>query len=530
MPHDLLIPSLPPGSYEHFLKTGNLSYLYRPELFDLAILALYFGILIVLSAYGLRRFYYLRVFKKYRHVRQEPAAYFQELPVVTVQLPMYNEMYVGPRILNAVCQLDYPKEKLHVQVLDDSTDETVSIMEKAVEYWVRRGYDVDYIHRENRYGFKAGALENGLATARGDIVAIFDADFVPRADFLQQTVHHFTDPKVGIVQTRWAHLNGDYSLLTQCQTIFLDGHFMMESFPRSRAGLFVNFNGTAGLWRRQAVADAGGWSHDTITEDLDLSLRAQMKGWKFVYLPEIDCPAELPVEMNAFKSQQNRWAKGSTQVCIKLLGRILRADLPRRIKVEAFFHLTANFAYPLMTLLALLLLPAIIVRYHQGVRELMFWDLPIFIASSLSVALFYIESQKALYPDWKIRVRKLPFLMALGIGMSVTNGKAVLEAVLGIRSSFVRTPKYHVTTRQDNWLGKKYCGKLGLWPMLEIAFGLYFLWVFLYCAVNGNFGVLPFLLLFIVGYLYTGFSSLFHNLLKFRFVDIQWQRLRALLD
>jgi len=226
---------------------------------------------------------------------------------------------------------------------------------------------VEYIHRTNRGGFKAGALENGLRTARGDIVAIFDADFVPHSDFLQRTVHHFTDPRVAIVQTRWAHLNGDYSLLTRAQTLFLDGHFMMESLPRARAGLFVNFNGTAGLWRKQAIADAGGWSHDTITEDLDLSLRAQMKGWKFVYLPEIECPAELPVEMNAFKNQQNRWAKGSTQVYLKMLGPILRAPLPRPIKTEAVFHLTANFAYPLMVLLSLVLLPAIIVRFHQGI-------------------------------------------------------------------------------------------------------------------------------------------------------------------
>lgn len=521
---------LPPGSYEKFLESGNLSFLYRPELFDLVILLIYFGVLIFLSAYGLRRFYYLHLFRKHRHDRVAPAGRFEELPMVTVQLPMYNEMYVGPRILNSACQLDYPKDKLHIQVLDDSTDETVDIMQQAVAYWTDRGFDVEYIHRTNRGGFKAGALENGLRTAKGDIVAIFDADFVPHSDFLQRTVHHFVDPRVAIVQTRWTHLNGDYSLLTRAQTLFLDGHFMMESLPRARAGLFVNFNGTAGLWRKQAIADAGGWSHDTITEDLDLSLRAQMKGWKFVYLPEIECPAELPVEMNAFKNQQNRWAKGSTQVCLKMLGPILRAPLPRPIKTEAVFHLTANFAYPLMVLLSLVLLPAIIVRFHQGIWEMLVLDLPIFVASTLSVALFYIHSQKALYTDWKERVRLLPFLMALGIGLTVTNGKAVIEAVLGIKSAFVRTPKYHVTGRKDSWLRKKYRGKIGIWPLVEIAFGCYFTWVFGYCVAIGNFGVLPFLLLFIVGYFYTGFSSLFHNLLKFPFVDVQYRRLRALLD
>ena len=522
--------ALPPGSYEKFLESGNLSFLYRPQLFDILILLAYVLILATLSAYGLRRYYYLYWFKKYRHVRPEPAGQFAELPMVTVQLPMYNEMYVGPRILNAACQLDYPKDRLHIQVLDDSTDETVEIMEKAVDYWLRRGFMVEYIHRVNRGGFKAGAMHNGLKTAKGDIIAIFDADFVPHADFLQRTIHHFTDPEVGIVQTRWGHLNGDYSLLTRCQTIFLDGHFMMESLPRARAGLFVNFNGTAGLWRKQAIDSAGGWHHDTITEDLDLSLRAQMKGWKFVYLPDIECPAELPVEMNAFKSQQNRWAKGSTQVCLKLLLPILRSDLPRRIKTEVFFHLTANFAYPLMILLPLILVPAMIVRFHQGLGEMLFMDLPIFLASTVSVALFYIQSQKALYPDWRERVRLLPFLMALGIGLSVTNGKAVIEALLGIKSSFVRTPKFHVTTRRDKWFSKKYRGKLGLWPLLEIAFGIYFLWVIFYSFDIGNYGVVPFLLLFLVGYFYTGFSSLFHNLLKFPLVDMGWRRLRELLD
>ncbi len=523
----VLLTSLPADAYQKVLETGNLSFLYRPDLFDLIIMGIYFGVLITLSAYGLRRFHYVNLFKKYRDVRPEPAARFAELPVVTVQLPMYNEMYVGPRILDAVCQFDYPKDKLHIQVVDDSTDETVDIMQKAVDYWQQRGLDVEYVHRVNRQGYKAGALENATPAARGDIIAIFDADFVPHPDFLQKTVHYFSDPRVGIVQTRWAHLNGDYSLLTRCQTIFLDGHFMMESLPRSRAGYFVNFNGTAGLWRRQAIDDAGGWQHDTITEDLDLSLRAQMKGWKFVYLPHIECPAELPVEMNAFKSQQNRWAKGSTQVWLKLLGPILRSDLPRKIKTEVFFHLTANIAYPLMILLALILMPAIIVRYNQGLREMILLDVPIFIASSLSVILFYVESQKALYADWKKRVRLLPFLMAVGIGLSVTNGKAVIEALLGIRSAFVRTPKFHVTSRKDLWMGKKYRGKLGVWPLVEIILGGYFVWALLFSAGMGNFGVLPFLSLFVVGYFYTGCCSFFHNLLKFPLLDMGWRKFRA---
>jgi len=516
-----------PDLYEKVSKTGNLSLLYRYDLFDYIVLGIYFGSLAILGVYGLRRLYYVRLFNKYKDVHPEPAGRFDELPVVTVQLPMYNEMYVGPRLLEAVCRFDYPKDKLHIQVLDDSTDETTEIMRDAVDYWVNHGYQVDFIHRTNRQGFKAGALENGMQSARGDIIAIFDADFVPQPDFLQKTVHYFTGHKVGIVQSRWTHINSDYSLLTRCQSIFLDGHFMMESLPRNRAGYFVNFNGTAGLWHRSAIEEAGGWHHETITEDLDLSLRAQMKGWKMVFLPEVESPAELPVEMNAFKNQQNRWAKGSTQVCIKLLGKILRADLPRRIKTEVFFHLTANIAYPLILILAVILVPANIVRYHMGLTEMILLDLPIFMATTISMTIFYKEAQKALYPDWKKRMMLFPFLMAVGIGLSVTNGKAVLEAVLKIPSSFVRTPKFRVTTRKDQWFRKKYRGKLGIWPLVEIGLGCYFIWAMIYSIEVFNFGVLPFLLLFVVGYFYTGFCSLFHNLVRLPLLDIPLRKLRT---
>ncbi len=499
------------------LLSGNLSYLYRMDSFDFFILFIYFSTLIILSIYGWRRFYYLKLFRKYKSVRLKPKKRFKELPMVTVQLPMYNEMYVGPRILDAVCRLDWPREKLHIQVLDDSTDETVEIMKESVKYWKDRGFDIEYIHREDRTGFKAGALENGLKTAKGDIVAIFDADFLPREDFLKKTVDFFTDEKVGIVQTRWTHINRDYSLLTKLQAILLDGHFMLESLPRSRGGFFVNFNGTAGLWRKKAISDAGGWQHDTITEDLDLSLRAQLKGWKFVYLPEIVCPAELPVEMNGFKSQQNRWAKGGMQVCKKLLPTILRSDIERKIKEECFFHLSSNIAYPLMVLLSLMIFPVIIVRYNQGIFDMLFLDLPIFIFSTLFVYLFYLESQKALYVDWKKRAFLIPLAMALGVGISLINGKGVIEAILGLKSSFVRTPKYSIVSKIDSWTGKKYRERLKLTTLFEIGFVVYFLWICFYSALLGNVGVVPFMLFFIFGFSYTGFSSLFSSFnLKFK--------------
>jgi cellulose synthase/poly-beta-1,6-N-acetylglucosamine synthase-like glycosyltransferase len=513
--------------YDKVSQTDNLSFLYQYTWFDYFVLFTYFGSLILLAVYGLRRLYYVRLYNRFRDVRPEPDGFFDPLPMVTVQLPMYNEMYVGTRILESVCKFDYPKDKLHIQVLDDSTDETREIMKRAVAFWQKRGFQVEYIHRVDRTGFKAGALENGMRTARGEIIAIFDADFVPNSDFLQKTIHYFKNPEVGIVQTRWAHLNTDYSLLTRCQSIFLDGHFMMESLPRNRGGYFVNFNGTAGLWRRAAVIEAGGWEHDTITEDLDLSLRAQMKGWKMVFLPHIECPAELPVEMNAFKNQQNRWAKGSTQVCIKLLWRIMKADIPRPIKTEVFFHLTANFAYPLMVILAAILIPANIVRYHMGLAEMILLDLPIFLATTGSMFVFYKESQKALYPDWKKRLRLLPFLMAVGIGLSVTNGKAVMEAVFRIPSAFIRTPKFRVIRRSDGWTKKRYRGKLGLSPLLEIAVGFFFIWGMVYNTMVLNFGVLPFLLLFVVGYLYTGCCSLAHNLSRWPLLDMPLRKLRV---
>jgi cellulose synthase/poly-beta-1,6-N-acetylglucosamine synthase-like glycosyltransferase len=512
--------------YEKVARSDNLSLLYQYSIFDYTILGIYFGTLLILSIYGLRRLYYVRLFNQHRDDHHQLQGTFEELPVVTVQLPMYNEMYVGQRILEAICRFQYPRDKMHIQVLDDSTDETGSIMKNAIRFWQDEGFDVEYVHRSDRRGYKAGALENGMKTAKGDIIAIFDADFVPKPDFLQQTVHYFKDPSVGFVQTRWTHINWNYSLLTRCQSVFLDGHFMMESLPRNRAGYFVNFNGTAGLWHRAAIEEAGGWSHDTITEDLDLSLRAQMKGWRVVYLPEIECPAELPVEMNAFKNQQNRWAKGSTQVCIKLLGPILRSDLPRPIKTEVFFHLTANFAYPLMLILALILIPANIVRYHMGLTEMILLDLPIFLATTCSMVVFYKESQKALYQDWRKKLKLFPLMMALGIGLSFTNGRAVIEAVLRIPSGFVRTPKFHVMKKSDRWFRKKYRGKVGISPLLEIGLGFFFIWAILYNFSVQNFGVLPFLLLFVVGYFYTGFSSLFHNLARFQIFELPFRKLR----
>src|SRR6266516_1427355 len=306
-------------------------------------LATYFFVLIVLAIYGWHRYYLVYLYMRNRDKEPRADAPPNPLPVVTIQLPLYNEMYVADRLIESVCAIAYSPALLEIQVLDDSTDETQSIAELAVRRYAVQGIDIKYYHRANRTGFKAGALEAGLKLARGEFIAIFDADFIPAPDFLDRLMPHFTDPQVGMVQARWGHINQDYTLLTKIQSILLDGHFVLEHGGRNRSGRFFNFNGTAGAWRRTAIDDAGGWPHDTLTEDLDLSYRAQLRGWRFVFVPELIAPAEVPVEMNAFKSQQHRWAKGSIQTCRKLLPTILRSNLPLSIKIEAFFHLTANF-------------------------------------------------------------------------------------------------------------------------------------------------------------------------------------------
>src|SRR5215467_13807198 len=295
---------------QHFLDT-TFRGLYHANAFDLALLIPYFIVLILLSGYGVHRYILVYLYYKHRDKRtSEPAAEFQELPRVTVQLPIFNEQYVVERLVEAVCKLDYPREKLDIQLLDDSTDETVEVARGLVERYATLGNPVTYHHRDNRSGFKAGALAEGLKTAKGEFIAIFDADFVPSPDFLLKCIHHFKDPKIGMVQTRWTHINRNYSFLTEVEAILLDGHFVLEHSGRARHGVFFNFNGTAGIWRRRAIDEAGGWQHDTLTEDTDLSYRAQLKGWKFIYRQDIECPAELPVEMTAFKTQQARWAKG----------------------------------------------------------------------------------------------------------------------------------------------------------------------------------------------------------------------------
>src|ERR1700690_1755806 len=503
---------------QHFLDT-TFRGLYHVNGFDLALLIPYFIVLILLAGYGMHR--YVLVYLYYKHKKNrttEPAAYFEDLPRVTVQLPIFNEQYVVERLLESICKLEYPREKVDIQVLDDSTDETVEVARGLVERYAALGNPITYHHRTNREGFKAGALAEGLKTAKGEFVAIFDADFTPPEDFLLRTIHHFTDTKIGMVQTRWTHLNRHYSFLTEVEAILLDGHFVLEHSGRARTGLFFNFNGTAGIWRRTAIEEAGGWQHDTLTEDTDLSYRAQIRGWHFLYLPEIECPSELPVEMNAFKSQQARWAKGLMQTARKILPRVMRADVPGSVKAEAFFHLTANISYPLMVFMSIILLPAMIVRFYQGWFQVLVIDLPLFLASTCSISSFYLAAERALYPKtWKRTFLYLPFVMAVGIGLSVRNALAVIEAIVGVKSEFVRTPKYSVQAGAPGdgvWAKKKYHKSAGWMPFAEVLLGLYFAAAVVYALQNENYATVPFLLLFVWGYLYTGLMSLAQTYLE----------------
>jgi cellulose synthase/poly-beta-1,6-N-acetylglucosamine synthase-like glycosyltransferase len=502
---------LVPYLRQHFLDK-TFQGLYQVNAFDLALLIPYFIVLIVLAAYGAHRYWMVYLYYKHKKNKTtEPAAHFQfdELPRVTVQLPIFNEQYVVDRLLDAVCRLDYPREKLDIQLLDDSTDETIEVARILVDRYAALGHPVTYLHRDNREGYKAGALAEGLKTAKGEFVAIFDADFVPPPDFLLKCIDHFTNPKVGMVQTRWTHINRNYSVLTEVEAILLDGHFVLEHSARSRSGVFFNFNGTAGMWRRCAIDEAGGWQHDTLTEDTDLSYRAQLKGWKFVYLQDVECPAELPVEMTAFKTQQARWAKGLIQVSKKILPRVLTSDVSRSVKIEAFYHLTANLSYPLMIVLSVLLMPAMIIRFYQGWFQMLYIDLPLFMASTFSISSFYLVSQKELFPKrWLRSLLYLPLLMALGIGLTITNTRAVLEALTGKQTAFARTPKYRVESKKDKVGAKKYRKRLGWVPWLELLIGTYFALAVFYAIDNENYFTVPFLLLFVIGYWVTGLMSL----------------------
>ncbi|HIA00429.1 MAG TPA: glycosyltransferase [Myxococcales bacterium] len=478
--------------------------------FDFVLLLVYAILLVFLSIYGLHRYFLAYLYYKHKNDGQEPKKQWEDLPLVTIQLPTFNEMYVVERLINATCGIRYPSDKLQIQVLDDSTDETTEIARQCVKKWTEKGMNIELMHRSNRMGYKAGALEAGTESAHGEFMVVFDADFVPQPDFLESTIHYFTDTSIGMVQVRWAHINRNFSMLTRAQSVLLDGHFIIEHTARNRSGRFFNFNGTAGIWRRSTISDAGGWQHDTLTEDLDLSYRAQIKGWNFVFLPEVLSPAELPVEMNSFKSQQHRWAKGSIQTAKKLLPILLKSDLPAKVKLESFFHLTNNLAYLMMVALCLIMPLSIAVRYELHVPALMLIDLPAFLLATVSICYFYYVCQREAGISKWVAIRSLPVVLSIGIGLCINNTRAVLEALVGYETGFTRTPKYAVTDANDEaWKKRKnYHRKKDWMPLVELSLGIYFTYA-VYAAISyGAWAAFPFMVLFQFGFLYMASLSL----------------------
>jgi cellulose synthase/poly-beta-1,6-N-acetylglucosamine synthase-like glycosyltransferase len=473
----------------------------------LVLFAAYFACMALLAIYGLHRLYLLLLHRRHRNETPSPPAEAPgPLPMLTVQIPIYNEIYVAGRAIDAACALDYPRDRLEIQILDDSTDGTRDLCRTKVEECRAAGHRILHLARATRAGFKAGALAEGLKVARGKFVAIFDADFVPPRDFARRILPFFADCSVGMVQARWEHLNRDQSALTRAQSIFLDGHFLIEQTARNRSGRFFNFNGTAGIWRRECIETSGGWQHDTLTEDLDLSYRAQMAGWRFLFLPDIAAPAELPAQMNAFKTQQHRWAKGSIQTAIKLLPALLRSGLPAAIKVEAFFHLTANVAYLLMVVASLLYFPVMRAREGMEWSRLLALDLPMLFLGTGSVLAFYLVSQREARSGWIATLCRLPCLMSVGIGLCVNNTQAVLEAALGRTTDFIRTPK---PIRQEaRSVPRRYRGSLSPLVCLEAAGAIYFGFILTYALRRGVYASLPFALLFFSGFLYSAACSL----------------------
>ncbi len=444
-----------------------------------------------------------RILSQYRHLNGH-----QQWPMVTTQIPIYNEYNVAARVMGSVARMKYPIDKHEIQVLDDSTDKTRDLIDQVALSLQREGYDIRVIRRKTRSGFKAGALAEGMNSARGELIAIFDADFAPSEDYLQGIVPFFLEnDRLGLVQARWGHLNRNRSLLTRVQSIGIDGHFMIEQSARNWSGLFMNFNGTAGMWRKSAIERSGGWQWDTLTEDMDLSYRVQFHGWHALFVPDVVVPAEIPEDVGAFKNQQFRWAKGSIQTALKLLPGIIASNASTFRKVEAFFHLTHYLVHPMMVIMAILALP-VLMMLEFSPSPAVFGGIAILLAMAMAApSALYMASQRAAYGKrWGRRILVLPFLVAVGIGIALSNSRAVLEALLGHESPFVRTPK-----KGDREI-MPYRVRLPWSGILEILFGIYCAGSLGYYLAAGKYLVGPFLAAYASGFLFVGFLTLAHAL------------------
>jgi cellulose synthase/poly-beta-1,6-N-acetylglucosamine synthase-like glycosyltransferase len=503
-------------------QDGNMAlavFFFRQEIinnpiFTDFVMYLYFISLLILFAFGAHGFVMVYHYMKQRGLESiQPE--LTQIPMVTVQLPLFNELYVASRLIDAVCALDYPKDKLEVQVLDDSTDETVELVAKVVAQYKALGFDIKQIHRSDRSGYKAGALKHGLDTARGEFIAIFDADFVPNREFLKKTIPHFyTDPRIGVVQTRWEHINCEYSMLTRTQALALDGHFVVEQDVRSKAGFFIQFNGTGGVWRKESIIDAGNWQSDTLTEDLDLSYRAQLRGWKFKYLTDVTSPAELPAEVNALKSQQFRWTKGAIETARKMIPEVWKSKIPLRIKIHSTFHLTNNIVFPFIILAGVLNVPLIFIK-QQGGHEAYFAMMSVFVIAFIGSFLFYLISQKSVYPDWRRRIMLFPLFMAGSMGFAVNNSRAVFEGLFKRKSEFVRTPKFAIEGKKDTWKKNIYASKkkkLDWVVVVEILLAIYCFFGVISSLYYLEIAAMPFQLLYFLGFSCVSWLSVRHAL------------------
>ena len=469
----------------------------------------YFSMTIVLSLYGLHNLITTIMYLTMKPTKKRPPEPqpLDDWPPVTVQLPIYNEKYTVERLLRAVTRLDYPADRLQIQVLDDSTDDTRDLLVRLVEYYKSRGIDIDLIHRADRKGYKAGALNYGLRSATGSLIAIFDADFVPKPDWLKRTVPSFQNPELGCLQTRWGHTNQQYNSLTRAEALGIDGHFIVEQTVRSKNGFFLNFNGTAGLWRRACIEDAGSWQWDTLTEDLDLSYRAQMRGWKLDYLPDVVVPAELPPHVEAYKKQQFRWAKGSFQVVRKILPSVLRADLPLTVRFMALLHLTGYFVHPLMLSILLLTLPVGLLV--PGAFQIF----PISLIAGLGPPLLYMTATATQHRSIFKRLRAFPLLVIVGFGLSLSTSIAVLEGLFSRGGAFIRTPKLNLTNkaRQLHKIDRGYVTPLSTMVWVEIALGLYALITGIVLAPYMGWGIVPWMVIYMLGFFYIAGLNLIQH-------------------
>ena len=462
----------------------------------------YIAISWIMLLYGVNVYYLL--YRSVKNGNPPKKIALDKFPFITIQLPIYNEQYVVNRLIQAVCRLNYPKDKMEIQVLDDSTDSTREIAKSIAEKLVEQGFDIKVLNREKRVAYKAGALQYGLKRAGGDFIAIFDADFIPHPSFLLDILPYFSSDSVGMVQVKWGHLNEGYSTLTRAQSINLDTHFLVEQKGKSNSMLFMNFNGTAGMWRKECIVDSGGWK-DSLAEDLDLSFRAQLKGWKFVFLHDVSCPAELPVQINASKRQQFRWAKGSIQCARRLLKQILTSRVSYMTKVQAFVQLTRHVVHPLV-IAQLLLLPVLMLGHYE------------ISAQTGLIAMLVISPPIFTYSLWKLYGNKWPlklsnyfYLLLFGAGISVNNSRAVIEGLIKRPSEFLRTPKFGIVKKTDTWKDKRYVLPFTKTTVVEITLALYGVYAFMVAIITGNFFMIPYIILLTLGFSYVAVLTVTHS-------------------